>query len=441
MKIKYKIIVLLFLTFSFVKAQEKKKMSLREAVEIAISNSNDVVLSNLKIETSKLELETVKNNLYPSLRLSGQYLRLNSASVDGPLLGGNNPNSAKPEVSSLLLGQANLTVPLFQGFKLKNNVAISEDFLKSQTYSTAHTKEQIALRVTELFARLYQANQTQKLFEDNLKISKQREKDFSNLVDNGLLAKNDLLKVKLQSSNIQLALDSAIKNANVINYQLVTLMQLPEKTSIDIDIETVKSDTAKSELQKFEGQRSDLEALNLQRKASEKGIAIAKSNYYPTINLIGGYIALDLKNTLQVSNAMNVGVGISYDVSSIFKNNKNVKLAESKANQTKQMVTILSEKIKEEIFEADENYKLSLKQNKVYGEAVSQSSENYRIVKDKYDNGLSNTNDLLEADGQQLNAKINLALSEADLALRYYQSQFANGKLINSLNLNSNTSK
>ena len=441
MKIKYKIIVLLFLTFSFVKAQEKKKMSLREAVEIAISNSNDVVLSNLKIETSKLELETVKNNLYPSLRLSGQYLRLNSASVDGPLLGGNNPNSAKPEVSSLLLGQANLTVPLFQGFKLKNNVAISEDFLKSQTYSTAHTKEQIALRVTELFARLYQANQTQKLFEDNLKISKQREKDFSNLVDNGLLAKNDLLKVKLQSSNIQLALDSAIKNANVINYQLVTLMQLPEKTSIDIDIETVKSDTAKSELQKFEGQRSDLEALNLQQKASEKGIAIAKSNYYPTINLIGGYIALDLKNTLQVSNAMNVGIGVSYDVASLFKNNKNVKLAESKANQTKQMVTILSEKIKEEIFEADENYKLSLKQNKVYGEAVSQSSENYRIVKDKYDNGLSNTNDLLEADGQQLNAKINLALSEADLALRYYQSQFANGKLINSLNLNSNTSK
>ena len=96
----------------------------------------------------------------------------------------------------------------------------------------------------------------------------------------------------------------------------------------------------------------------------------------------------------------------------------------------------MSEKIKEEIFEADENYKLSVKQNKVYIEAVAQSGENFRIVKDKFDNNLSNTNDLLEADAQQLNAKINMALSEADLALRYYQSQFANGKLINSLNLN-----
>ena len=150
-----------------------------------------------------------------------------------------------------------------------------------------------------------------------------------------------------------------------------------------------------------------------------------------------GYIALDLKNALQVTNAMNVGIGVSYDVTSLFKNDKNVKLALSKSKQSKLATAILSEKIKEEIKEADENYKLSTKQNKVYSEAVTQSTENFRIVKDKYDNGLSNTNDLLEADVQQLNAKINLALSQADLALRYYQTQFANGKLIQSFNLNS----
>ena len=437
MKIKYKIIVLLLLTFSFAKAQEKKKMSLREAVEIAISKSNDAVLANSKIESSKLEVQIAKNNLYPNLRLSGQYLQLSSANLEGGLLGSGNPKSQKPNVNSLLLGQANLSMPLFQGFRIKNTIEISEEFLKSQTYTTAHVKEQIALRVTELFAKLYQSNQTIQLFEENLKVSKQREKDFSNLVENGLLAKNDLLKVQLQSSNIQLGLDSASKNVNVINYQLVTMLQLPENTVIDIDIETVKSDTAKSQLQKFEGSRNDLEALNFQQKVSETNIKLAKSSYYPSINLVGGYIALDLKNALQVNNAMNVGLGISYDVASIFKNDKNVKLAENKANQAKQLVTILSEKIKEEQFEANENYKLSAKQNKVYAEAVTQSTENYRIIKDKYNNGLSNTNDLLEADAQQLNAKINLALAQADLALRYYQNQFAAGKLINSFNLNS----
>ncbi len=439
MKNKIKLVLLFTISFLVTKAQEIKKMSLKEAVEIAISKSNEAILADLKIETAQLEYATIKNNLYPNLRLTGQYLRLNEPILDGALLGSSTSSNQKPDVNSLLLAQANFTMPLFQGFRLKNNVSVSEDFLKSQIYATAHSKEQIALRVTELFARLYQANQTQKLFEDNLKVAKQREKDFSNAVDNGLLAKNDLLKAQLQSSTIQLGLDNAIKNATIINYQLITIMQFSENTIIDIDIETVKRETAASQLQNFDGQRGDLEALSLQQKAANTAIKIAKSNYYPTINLVGGYIALDLKNALRVTNAMNAGIGVSYDVTSLFKNDKNVKLAESKAKQNQQAATILSEKIKEEIKEADENYKLSMKQNKVFSEAVVQSSENNRIIKDKYDNGLSTTNDLLEADVQQLNAKINLALSQADLALRYYQVQFAAGKLIKSFNLNSNT--
>ena len=271
MKIKNIIALFLVIGSGAINAQETKILSLRDAVAIAISQSNESKLADTKVATSKLELETVKNNLYPNLRLSAQYLQLTSANLEGNLLGNNNSNSQKPDVNSLLLGQANFTMPLFEGFRLKNNVTISEDFLKSQTYTTAHIKEQVALKVTELFARLYQAKQTQKLFEENLKVSKQREKDYSNLVENGVLAKNDLLKVKLQSSNIQLGLDSAIKNANVINNQLVSVMQISENTTIEIDIATTKSDTAKSQLLNFEGERKDLEAMNFQQKASAPG--------------------------------------------------------------------------------------------------------------------------------------------------------------------------
>ena len=436
MKTRFKIFFILVICFFKINGQDIKKMSLREAVSIAVSKSSEAILANLKVQSAQLDLQITKNNLYPNLTLSGQYLRLNEPVLDGALLGSSNTSNQKPDVNSLLLAQANFSMPLFQGFKLKNSVLVSESFLKSQTYTAAHSKEQIALKVTELFAALYQANQTQKLFAENLKVAQQREKDFTNAVENGLLAKNDFLKAQLQSSNIQLALDNAIKNATIINYKLVVLLQLPENKIIDIDIDTIKNDTKTSQLQIYDGQRNDFEALSLQQKAAESNMKLSKSFYYPSVNLVGGYIALDLKNALQLTNAMNVGVRVAYDVSALFKNNKNVNLASLKANQVKQSMVILSEKIKEEIKEATENYNLSIKQNKVYTDATMQSSENYRIVKDKYDNGLSNTNDLLEADAQQLNSKINLALSEADLALRYYQTQFVNGNLIKSLNIN-----
>jgi hypothetical protein len=45
---------------------------------------------------------------------------------------------------------------------------------------------------------------------------------------------------------------------------------------------------------------------------------------------------------------------------------------------------------------------------------VEQASENYRIIKDKYDNGLSDTNDL-EADVEQLGSNINKTLARANV--------------------------
>ena len=135
---------------------------------------------------------------------------------------------------------------------------------------------------------------------------------------------------------------------------------------------------------------------------------------------------------------MNFGVGLSYDFASIFKNGTNVKTAKSKALEVLETESILSEKIKTQVHEANENYNLALKQNLVYEQAIDQAKENYRIVKDKYDNGLSNTTELLEADVEQLNSKINYAYSRANVMLKYYEMQFAAGQLIQSFQLTNN---
>jgi len=96
---------------------------------------------------------------------------------------------------------------------------------------------------------------------------------------------------------------------------------------------------------------------------------------------------------------------------------------------------ILTDYIKVQVHQAIENYDLSLKQNQVYIQAFDQASENFRIVKDKYDNGLSDTNDLLEADVDQLSSKINTALAKANIIQKYYELLSASGQLTQSFNL------
>lgn len=436
--------MLLILGFAEATAQEKRPLTLSEAISLATTQSNEASLADTKTLTSKYEVETVKNNRYPSLKISGQYQRLAGADVKSNLFSSETSDgetTSFPQVDQLILGQASLSMPIFSGFKLKNSVKASENRYQAELFNAKNTKEQLAMNTVILYVNLYKAQQSVKLIQENLKSSQQRVKDFTAMEENGLIARNDLLKSQLQSSNIELSLEDAKKNVSTLNYQLVNLLKLPEGTQIvPDDAVFANSSTLQTSINENDALagRSDLEALKWIQKASDANIKVAESNYYPSVSLLGGYTVLDLKNVLEVTNAMNFGVGVSYDLSSIFKNGKDVKLARSQATETKQSTDILTERIKVEVQEAQENYKLSLKQYRVYQEAVVQASENFRIVKDKYDNGLSDTNDLLEADVQDLQAKLNEAFSKADIAQSYYELLTASGKLTDSFNITKN---
>lgn len=431
---------LLFFAGLVVQAQEKKQLSLDEAINLAVTKSTESGLADTRVTTSKFEVDKAKNHAYPDLKVSGQYQRLTNADIDLKIGGGEGEEGSggTPKVNQLMLGQASASLPLFSGFKIKNGIEASKNLYTAETFNAVHTKEQLAMQAVALYVSLYKAQESVKLIQENLKSANQRVTDFTAMEKNGLLARNDLLKSQLQASNIEVTLEEAKKNVATINYHLVTFLKLPEGTEVIPNGDYFKKqENAMTAANANEAisLRSDLEALRWQQKASESNVKIAKADYYPSISLVGGYIALDVQNVMRVTNAVNFGVGVSYDISGIFKNGKNVKAAKSRAEETRQQVDILTDKVKVEVQNALENYNLAIKQNKVFTEAVEQATENYRIVKDKYDNGLVDTNDLLEADVDQLKARINEAFSKADITQNYYELLNASGKLTNTINL------
>jgi len=419
------------LGISSIDAQEKKSLTLDEAVHLAWDKSNEVGLANAKVNSKKYELQSAKNNQYPDFRISGQYQRLANASIN--LKSSQNSNSGSlPVVDQLMLGQANATLPIFAGFKTQNSVQMHENLYEAETASATHTKEEVAMKVINLYASLFKAQKTIALLKENQKRAEQRAYDFGELEKNEIIARNDLLKAQLQVSKIKLSIDEAVNNENIINFQLVTFLKLPIGTQLEIresDFANFKMYNVPTSEQPALENRKDLQAIQLQEKASKANIKVAKAAYYPTVNLIGGYVALDLKNVVTVQNAMNYGLGLSYDLSSIFKNGAAVKLAESKATEIQNSEAMLTDYIKIEVQKAIEEYHLAMQQNEVYAQAVAQSSENYRIIKDKYDNGLADTNDLLEADVEQLSANINKTLARANIIQKYYALLNATGQL------------
>ncbi|CAM3952437.1 TolC family protein [Flavobacterium antarcticum] len=427
------------------KAQDKTVLSLNEAVKIALSKSDESKLADSKVNTKSFELQSTKMNQYPDLKISGQYLRLTNADInlkstqEASTTPSDAPSNTSPKVNQLILGQANLGIPLFSGFKIKNSILLSENTYKAEIANAAYTKENLTLRVIEYYASLYKAQKSVELLDENLVCSNQQVKDFTAMEENGLLARNDLLKAQLQSSQIELSLAEAKKNVKLLNYNLITLLKLDPNTQITVSPENVDANLFNFQTATESEailNRKDLEALHFQQKAIEAGIKVAKSDYYPSVNLVAGYTTLDLQNVVRVENAMNFGVGLSYNLSSIFKNGKQVNAAKSKFEESKFQEAALTDQIKSQVVEAQENYDLAIKQDQLYKQSVLQTTENYRIVKDKYDNGLVDTKDLLDANVQDLAAKINQAYAKANVVLKYYELLNANGQLTQSFNSN-----
>lgn len=436
--------ILCFTGIFLCQGQQTKNLSLKEAVDMALKNSDAAKISETKITTAENELSVTKNKQYPDFKISGQYKYLTNADVTlktSETETNPDPDQTQtqsiPDVNQLLLGQADLSMPIFAGFKIKNAVKASENLFQAATLNAKSDKEEIALKTLKSYIALYKAQKTVDLVKENLKNAQQRVNDFNALEKNGLLARNDLLKAKLQKSNVELTLAESKKNVRLLNYQMITFLKLPKNTKIEVD-ESRFGLTPEADTLNLESSRADLEALAYQEKAAKDRVKVTKGNYYPTLSLSGGYLALDLQNALTVKNAMNIGVGVSYDLTSIFKNKSNVRVAESKAKELKYAINQLEDQVSIEVENAREEYQLILRNFDVYTESEEQAVENYRIVKDKYDNGLQDTNDLLEADLQQLQSKISLAYAKANITQKYYELQKAQGKLIDKLNLNNN---
>ncbi|CAA9198841.1 TolC family protein [Flavobacterium collinsii] len=424
-----------FIGISSIEAQEKTSLTLGEAVKMAWEKSNEVTLANTKVNTKKYELKTVKDNQYPDIKISGQYQRLTKASISMPNQG-ENASLASPDRA--MFGMANLSLPLFAGFKIQNSIDAYDNLYEAENATAAKTKEDVALRVITYYTALYKAQKTLDVLNENQKSAKQRVTDFTELEKNGIIPRNDLLKSQLLVSKTQLSIDEATNNLNNINFYLTTLLKLDPNTKLQVnenDFFNLKTSNAPTSDAVALENRKDLEAIRLQQKASESNIKVAKAAYYPTLALLGGYTALDLKDIITVRYAMNFGLGLTYDLSGIYKNSAHVRVAESKALEVKNSEAVMTDRIKVEVQKSIEDYDLAINQSVVYDEALQQASENYRLVKDKFDNGLSDTNDLVEADVEQLSAKINTAVSKATIIQKYYELLSVSGQLSQSFNL------
>lgn len=415
----------------FLKAQDVKPLSLQQAIDLSLKNSHQLKASAARNDAAAAEVKQALDNRLPNASASGSYLRLDNPDIalkTNALSGGASDTSANhggglPKVNQAMYGIVNASLPIYAGGKIRYGIESAKYLQKATLLDAENDKEAVILNTINAYINLYKASVTVDVVNENLLQSEHRDSVFSRLEQNGLMARNDLLKAQLQTSNIELSLFDAQSNLKITNINMDLMIGYPEATTLTTDSTSFEKNIDFKTIAEYEQlatqNRKDVLALSYRKKAAITGISIAKADMYPSIAVTGGYVAADIPHLLTVTNAVDLGVGLQYNIGSLWKTKAKISEAQSRVNEITANEDQLGDAVKLQVNQDFENYLLSQRKIEVYKQAVVQADENFRITKNKYDNALVNTTDLLDANVLLLQSKINLAVAKADVLLAY----------------------
>jgi len=439
--------ILLTLVFQAASAQQQsasRQLSLSEAISLSIQNSKQLKVSQAKIEEANAKLKEANERQLPDLSVTGAYMRVTEPNIDLKLgkdnSGGSGGGSEMPKVNSAAYGMANLSIPVFAGMMIQNGKKAASYLATAARLDAEKDKEAVMQNTIAAYANLYKAQQSVNLMKENVRQSSQRVKDFSNLEKNGLLARNDLLKAELNQSNYELLLMDAENSLKVANLNMNIMLGLPDNTTLELDTTVFNSSNQVDargigEFEQLAYQnRKDAQALKAHEGAASANVKSVKGEMYPQLALTGGYVAAYIPNFLTITNAITAGVGLKYNIHSIWKNKSKVAAANAQLAQIRANEAQVTDAIHLDVYQAYENYLLSHKKMDTYIKAIEQSEENYRITKNKHDNALATTTDLLDADVANLQAHLNYAFAKAEAIVAYNKLLQAAGILDQSIN-------
>ncbi|NUM82354.1 TolC family protein [bacterium] len=407
-------------------AQDKRKLTVDEAIAIGIENSKSLHSSSQKVESAIAKTKEINGQRLPSLKLTAAYTRLSE--VPAVVFNG---IAFAPSIFNNYTIKTTVQQPLFTGFKLDNTYKATK--LSEDASQLDYSKDKIDLtfNIRQAYWNLFKANEVKKVVDENVEQVRAHLKDAQNLYAQGLLTNNDVLKIQVQLSNTLLQQIDAKNGVQLAMIGLNNQLSLPLDTQIELNTSVdhqLKKLEEKNTLVQKGMTRQDVQAMELRVKAAEAGVKAVKGSWYPQIYAVGNFYynrpnSRYFPTEDKFKDSWDVGINVTLDIWNWNSTSHQATQARSQVAQTKDALGLLKDGIG---LEVTQNY-LSVIQAKekiaVSEESVKQAEESFRITSEKFKNGVALTSDVIDAEVSVLQAKTNYtqALVDYELALARLQ--------------------
>ncbi len=411
-----------------------KQVTIHQLFELVEANSKSLRAQRSTEEIAQQGIEVAKSQKLPDINTS-----LSASYIGNALMTNRHFGDAhgfhSPHFGNDFALEARQTI--YAGGALNTGVRLAEIAARQASIGTKQVREQERLLAIGEYLDIAKIDNRIKVVEKNIELTERLLNDIKAREAQGMALKNDITRYELQMQNLKLDLTKLHNNRSILNHELCNTQNVKNTELIPIeDFTSAKfSDRAEPTWQ-AEASDSAPSLLSARTKIEEaqQNVKMARSNMLPKVAVVAadnfdGPITYELPPINKNINIWYIGIGINYNLSSLFKSNKQLRQAKTAVRLSNEALDVAAEQVNNQVQQAYTDYQQSYVELETQRKKVELARQNYEVVNDRYLNQLVLVTDMLDASNVRLDAELSEVDAQINVAFTYYKLLFTAGKL------------
>ena len=291
-------------------------------------------------------------------------------------------------------------------------------------------RQDVRFQLVGYYLDLYKLNNQAQVLEKNLALALQVIADMQARREQGTALQNDITRYEFQKENLKLQLAKVNDACKIVNHRLVTILHLPEETVVVPDTTLLATEVqtlSENDWQELATQTNiDLRQAATGIETSKQLVKRERSERLPKVSLfaaehLDGPITIEVPVLDNNFNYWYVGIGIKYDLSSLFKSRQKVRQARLDLRQAEESEALARENVENAVQAGYVDFLTSFSDLRTGEKTVELADENYAVVSNRYDNELALLTDMIDASNIKLSAGLDLENARINVIYNYYK--------------------
>ena len=410
-------------------------LTLDEAISRGLEANSQVITANYQSDAAREDSRIALTNFLPRATLNASYTRLDETPIMTmpPEFGGMSIEMGKLDNYNVTLG---VQQPIFMGGKIINGYRAARDGAKIALESLRDQRNSTAVDIAEAYFGVVKAG----VFLSSVEQARERMNGHLKVIEGmfaqGLIARNDLLKTRVASSEIDLMIIRAQNAVNATRLGLNFLLDFPADTSLILDPDTVSVEVVRPALDDALDYglryRPDVRMLELGLDAAKAGRLISWGAFSPNVVGVFNWSYQRPNQALEEEfyDSWNVTVAASWPILSFGERIFGVRKANMQKREVEETLDMVRRAAEMEIRNLYNKLEENTQALDVSRIKLEQTKEGYRVAEAEFSTGMAANTDVLDANSSLIQAQAEYISAISDIKLAVVQYEAAIGSFL-----------